>query len=274
MPQQTSLKLASTLAQHYASQPQVEAVALAGSQTFGGADENSDIDLYVYLNADLSLAARAALARTHAQRAEIDNQFWEPGDEWIDDATGIPVDVMFRNRAWIAEQLARVLQRHEAAVGYSTCFWHNVLFSQILFDRSGWFQHLQEQARQPYPEPLRRAILAKNFPILRNTLSSYRHQIERALFRKDAVSVNHRVAALLASYFDILFALNCMPHPGEKRLVAFIEKNCKLVPVHMSRHLEELLRVPALNHDVLARIDALLDSLEALLKSEKLLLEK
>jgi hypothetical protein len=29
------------------------------------------------------------------------------------------------------------------------------------------------------------------------------------------VSLNHRTAALLASYFDVLFALNRVHHPGD-----------------------------------------------------------
>lgn len=271
MPETAPLHLAQIVAQRYAAHPQVETVALAGSQTSGGADENSDIDLYVYLNAELPLAARAMIAQ--AKSAEVGNQFWEPGDEWIDEATGIQVDVMFRARSWIEEQLERVLVRHEASAGESTCFWHNVVSAQILFDRSGWFERMQAQARQPYPEPLRRAIIAKNFPILRSTLSSYRHQIARAMRRNDGVSVQHRVAALLASYFDILFAVNRMPHPGEKRLAAFVEKNCRLVPAHMSRQIDELLRACAVEGNVLAKADVLLDGLEALLKQEKLLIQ-
>lgn len=262
------------IAQHYAALPQVEAVALAGSQTSGVADENSDIDLYVYLNAELPLAARDEIAQAHARQAEVGNQFWESGDEWIDANTGIQVDVMFRSCAWIEEQLDRVLVRHEASVGYSTCFWHNVTSSQMLFDRNAWFQNLQKQAAQPFPEALQRAIIAKNFPILRRTLSSYHHQIERAVSRNDEVSVNHRVAALLASYFDILFAVNRVPHPGEKRLMAFAQNNCKLLPKGMDAQLRALLRACALGQDVLQCIDMLLEGLEALLRSEQLLFEK
>ena len=43
---------------------------------------------------------------------------------------------MYRTPDWIEERLERVLVRHEASVGYSTCFWHNVLHSTPLFDRS------------------------------------------------------------------------------------------------------------------------------------------
>ena len=46
---------------------------------------------------------------------------------------------------------------------------------------------------------LRRAIVAKNWPILRRNQSSYRRQIELAIERDDAVSVHHRVTALVAS---------------------------------------------------------------------------
>ena len=274
MPQPFLFNLANSIAQRYAELPQVEAVALAGSQTSGVADANSDIDLYVYGNAELPLAARAAIAQARARHAEVGNQFWEPGDEWVDAETGIQVDVMFRSCAWIEEQLERVLVRHEASVGYSTCFWHNVISSRALFDRNAWLQNLQSQAARPFPEALRRAIIAKNFPILRQTLSSYHHQIERAASRNDEVSVNHRVAALLASYFDILFAVNRLPHPGEKRLVAFAESNCKLLPEGMSAQLRELLRACTLRQDVLRHVDALLDGLEVILKREKFVFEK
>src|SRR5258705_11487213 len=106
------------------------------------------------------------------------------------------------------DQLDRVLVRHQASMGYTTCFWHTIRMSQVLFDRSHWFARLQQQAAQPYPEPLVKAIIAANYPVLRQIAPSYVHQIEKAASRGDLVSLNHRTAALLASYFDILFAIN------------------------------------------------------------------
>jgi len=254
---------------HYRKLPQVEAVALGGSQAVGLDDHDSDIDLYVYVSAEIPIHVRAGIATARAEYAEVDNRFWEPGDEWIEAETGVHVDVMFRSMAWIEDQLDRVLQRHEASVGYSTCLWYNVQSSQTLYDRDGWFQGLQRIAGQPYPEELRRAIVVKNHPILRRNVSSYLAQIERAVGRGDLVSVNHRTAALLASYFDILFALNRLPHPGEKRLVDIALSRCAQVPVGMREGVLGLIQAGAQGgRAVLESAHALIDSLDDLLRGE------
>jgi hypothetical protein len=260
--------LAAHIANRYAALPQVEAVALAGSQTSGVADPGSDIDLYIYLTADLPVSDRRRIAATESHAPEVDNQFWESGDEWVDAPSGIHVDVMFRSTGWIEEQLDRVLNRHLASVGYSTCFWDNVLVSRALFDRNGWFAGVQESARQPYPDELRRAIVAKNHPILRGTHSSYLYQLRRAVARGDQVSVNHRIAALLASVFDILFAVNRLPHPGEKRLLALVAARCAKVPVGFAGLVNALVRGEG---EVVGGVNELLDGLDRLLREEELL---
>jgi hypothetical protein len=133
---------------------------------------------------------------------------------------------------------------------------------------------LQARARQPYPEELRRAIVAKNHPILRQTASSYRYQLERAVARGDRVSINHRVAAMLASYFDILFAANRVPHPGEKRLLEIATEQCQKLPADMDLQVKGLIAAVArgdrvsINHRVVEAADALVDGLDGLLSSE------
>jgi hypothetical protein len=160
---------------------------------------------------------------------------------------------MYRSPAWIEDQLDRVLLRHEASIGYSTCFWYNVLHSEALLDPHDRYAGLQRRARVPYPEPLRRAIVAKNYPLLRRNQSSYRAQIALALERRDAFSVQHRVTALLASYFDVWFALAGEPHPGEKRLLATLPRaEAGLVSAIFESSADCLL----------ASIDALLDRLD------------
>ena len=133
--------LAKAIAAKFAGLPQVVAVALAGSRTAGASNEASDYDFYVYVQEDIPLEVREAIAQgapaeliaqEFAERLEINNQFWEPGDEWIDSSSGCGVDVMYRTPQWIEEQLDRVLVQHQASVGYSTCFWCNVLTSALL----------------------------------------------------------------------------------------------------------------------------------------------
>jgi len=237
------------VADRLGSAPGVWAVVLSGSRGAGRPDATSDYDLYVYSHREPDLALRRAIG---GEQAEIGNHRWEPGDEWTDGATGARVDVMYRTPAWIEDQLDRVLVRHQASLGYSTCIWFNVLHSQILFDPRGWFADLQKRAGQPYPEPLRAKVIELNWPVLRDSRSSYLEQVERAVKRRDWVSVNHRVAAMLASFFDVWFALERRPHPGEKRLLSHLPPMWRtLVHAVVSAR-------PAI---VLPRIDRLLDAL-------------
>jgi hypothetical protein len=259
------LDLARRVASRYEQFPAVQAVVMAGSNASQHSDENSDLDLYVYLKTPLTLSERAKVA-ADAKRREIGNTFWEPGDEWIDPASGRSLDVMYRELEWIEEQLMRVIHDHRASIGYTTCFWYNVLNSDILIDRDAWFAQLQSKSDQPYPPELKRNVVAKNWPILRDNLSSYRHQIELAWRRNDLFSLNHRMTALLASYFDILFAINEQPHPGEKRLIHFAEQLCPKHPPNLRADVEHVLT----SRD-LPSIDKLLDPLEDLLKREHLL---
>jgi hypothetical protein len=267
-----ALALAQRVAARYADIPQVEAVALAGSRAGDVADASSDADLYVYYREPLSLEARRQVAAP-ARRAEVGNDFWEPGDEWIDAETGIGVDAMFRHVAWIEERLDGVLEHHWASVGYSTCFWYNILHSEILMDRQGWFAALKAKASRPYPPELKRAIIAKNFPILRRNMSSYVRQIELAIVRQDFLSVHHRTTALLASYFDILFAVNEQPHPGEKRLIRLAGTLCRKLPANFPAAVEELLELEGGDRRVVERAEALLAGLEQLLREGRLLPE-
>jgi len=164
--------------------------------------------------------------------------------------------------------------RHEASIGYSTCFWWNVKTSLALFDRDGWLAKLKARAERPYPKPLVKAIIAKNHPLLRRNASSYLHQLEAAASRNDVVAVNHRLAALLASYFDILFAVNRVPHPGEKRLLSYVHQLCPRIPRNWGQHIRRVLAagLPPLDSRRLSRaVNALVDGLDGLLASERLM---
>jgi len=151
-------------------------------------------------------------------------------------------------------------------MGYTTCFWHTVLNSQSLFDRQGWFGNLQKRCKQPYPEELKRAILAKNHPVLRAIIPSYYGQIMKAIERQDLVSINHRLAALMASYFDVLFALNEVMHPGEKKILKYIYEKCAKVPVGLETQVHQLFQSAAKgDKKLLGQLDRLLDELDNLL---------
>jgi predicted nucleotidyltransferase len=259
------------IADRFASYPQVTAVALAGSLAGGVADPLSDFDIYIYTNAEIPVDERAQIARDLADPAkpiEINNPYWGTEDAWTERASGTKADLIFWSPQFMEDQTDRVLIRHEAWVGYSTCFWHTLLHSEPYYDREGWFAALKARADQPYPDALRRDVLIKNYPVLRHAIPSYRAQLDLAIRRQDRISMNHRVAALLASYFDVLFAVNRVPNPGEKRLIRRVNQLCNMLPQKWEQDIENVLVSAGSAWDsleTLRYVDALLDRLDQML---------
>lgn len=74
-------ELAKKIAAEFSALPQVIAIALAGSRTNKFADELSNFDFYAYITTEIPTHVRADIARKFATQIEINNQFWEPGNE-------------------------------------------------------------------------------------------------------------------------------------------------------------------------------------------------
>jgi predicted nucleotidyltransferase len=260
--------LARAIADEFAKLPDVRAVTLGGSHATGKADPNSDLDLYVFSRKEIPVETRAAIIEPRASQMQLDNRFYETEDYWIEKIGGRKVEVIYRG-AWLEEHLKNLLENYQAQLGYTTSLWHNVLQAVILFERDSYFSNLQQRVRVPYPDGLVKAIIAKNFPLLKGSLAAHSKELYKALARGDGVTVHHRIEAMLASYLDILFALNHELHPGEKRSLMHAE-TLALQPKHMKEDVEALLTERKLER-VQETVERLLGELIELLEARGLL---
>lgn len=92
----------------------------------------------------------------------------------------------------------------------------------------------------PYPKQLKENIMGKNMKLLSDAIPAYKFQIAKAVERNDLVSVSHRTTAFMESYFDIIWAMNELTHPGEKRLVSLCKKQCKILPADFEENINQL----------------------------------
>lgn len=219
---------------------ETEALVLGGSRATDRYDEKSDYDLYVYVTAMPSIETRKAILDECCEYTEMNNTFWETEDDCtLKD--GIDIDILYRNLDDFENGISDVVDACHSHNGYTTCMWHNLLHSRIIYDRYGRYEVLQKKYDVPYPKELQKNIIANNLRLLTGNLPSYDRQIRKAIRRKDLVSVNHRTAAFLESYFDIIFAMNEMTHPGEKRMLEIALKDAKILPENCDHEVRHLL---------------------------------
>lgn len=260
-------KILQEIAQSYSKLEQVYAVVLSGSRTSNQNDEMSDYDIYVYSDAEIPVEFRTELAKKYSDDYEIDNRYFETGDEWKLRESNTGLDFMFRCKNWITDTVDNIYCKNMASNGYSTCFLHNIKTSQILYDKDNWFLNLQNKVNDPYPEELKNNIIKRNIMLISDKKNaSYLDQIKLAVKRNDPVSVNHRIAAFMASYFDIIFALNKVYHPGEKRMIKYAQKHCKILPDQFEENINKLFK--AEDKDKTAILETIIKELKKILPAD------
>ena len=204
----------------FARLPQVEALALGGSRAGEQYDEKSDYDLYVYCTEVPQETVRRQILAESCSYMELGNRFWELEDDCVL-RNGIPIDILYRSLSDFTRDVASVVEGHWAHNGYTTCMWHNLLHSKVLFDRNGAYRAAQERFDLPYPEQLRANIIRNNLRLLTKNLPSYDVQIKKAVARGD-------------------LALNRMTHPGEKRMMTFLKAQADILPQDFEETLNAL----------------------------------
>lgn len=258
-----SQEILNLMVEDYSSLPEVETIVLGGSSAAKSADNRSDYDIYIYCNGDPDVEKRRQIAFKYSDNPEIDNHYFETGDVYVLRDTGKPIDIMYRSTDWIEGSVRRVWIDGNASLGYTTCFVDNVNKSKILYDKNGKFAEIQKLTNTPYPDKLAKNIIDKNMSFMKGVMFSYYDQLKSAEKRNDMVSINHRSAAFLASYFDVLFAHNRVMNPGEKRLVEFAKNNCKDLPEDFEKDVNNMAAGPV--EDRLKTADKLIKNLRKIL---------
>ena len=238
------------------------ALALSGSRTSLINDGGSDWDIYIYYDRHISREDRERIILPIADEARIDASFFEEGDEFTKD--GITYDLMYRPVSFVNEQIDRVWVKHTPSLGYSTCFLYNLRTSSFLFDKSGLSGQIS-LLDQPYPEALKDSIISYNRRMMSGDgEATWVKQLELAVVRNDFVSRCHRLAALMASYFDMLFAYSRVLHPGEKKLIGYAHALCPVLPVDFDADMKNIYS-KAYEGDLPGAVNTALEHLYALI---------
>ena len=218
---------------------QVEAIALGGSRAGEVFDEKSDYDIYLYCTGEVTEEEKRPILEKYCSYLELSNHFWELEDN-CRLKNGIDMDILYRNLDDFVLDVASVVEQKNARNGYTTCMWHNLRTCKIVYDANGRLTEAKRRFSEPYPQELKRNIIDRNCKLLYAYMPAYSDQIRKAVKRNDLVSINHRTAAFMESYFDVIFALNEQTHPGEKRLIRLAKERCAILPNHFEENIQKL----------------------------------
>lgn len=244
---------------------EVELIMLGGSKALNKEDALSDYDVYVYYSDYIEVEARREILKKYFKYVEVSNKFFEEEDDGIL-INGKEVELIYRDLNFLEDNFIDTFKKFKSSFGYSTCMVHNILTSKVLYDKNDIIKGYREKYNF-YPKELKESIVLNNIKLLDNQMPSLSYQIIKAIKRGDIISINHRITEYLAIYFDILFSLNEEFHPGEKRLLPWIEK-FKIKPENSKELITKLLNAQNLSkEDGIKTVKELSNGMNDLVKS-------
>lgn len=248
---------------------EVLAITLSGSGASGKNDFFYDIDIDIILKNNIDINKRKSLLKKFSDIIDTIKGRYGEKDIFILRNSTTQIDITYYTLDILEDNLYNVIDKCEASVGYTTCLWKKVISAFVAYDKENIFKNLQKKYRVNYPEKLKFNIIDKNYYLLRDSISSYYNEIDKAINRGDIISVNHKICKLLDSYFDVIFALNEMPHPGEKRLLPTITNKCNKIPKLLEERVDTLIESSGTcDKSILDNINIIVDALKELLYTE------
>lgn len=241
--------------------PEVKAIAIGGSSSAKTSDKTSDTDIYIFSANEVSIEQREKIIKKVSSKYDLGEEYFGSGDEFLYNKENIVLDMMYWDISWFENIIENVWEKHYASNGYTTCFLYTLNNFNIIYDPDNWLHNLQSKIKTDYPLELQKNILERNMNLMKSKpFASYYEQIEKAIKRNDINSINHRISAFLASYFDVIFAMNKLLHPGEKRLIKYAKDNCKILPENFEENITKLLTQP--NQKTLLILDEIFENLK------------
>jgi predicted nucleotidyltransferase len=245
--------------------PGVAALALGGSTAAGLADEDSDLDVYVYYHQPLAAAAdRAARLGLLADAGTLEVEIPTFGLEDHLRMQGKLIELVYLDLDRLSADAQQAYGQGLSSEGYTTALLYILARSPVLHDATGEVAALRGQLQAGYPEPTRVRLLREYPELLRYYLELLR--VSQA--RDDLLYVQHLRYSLQMIFFNLLFALNRLYHPGGKRLLSHAQR-CAIQPANLAERWNGVARLPADDSALADRLEELIDDLCWLIEADQ-----
>jgi len=226
----------------------VKAITIAGSALINDLSQISDIDFLIYHESLPGVVTRKKYYQLYSlqdkKRPASFNLKVPP--LWIMDKfyspEGIKLDLTFIQIRHFEKILDDILKRGEtdrkAGWFYPICLLSDLKNSLVLHDPSGIFKKWRAKSKK-YPIKARKQIIKTNFFELSYNLK----ELKNASERDDYIYFLHCLNACVENFVQIVFALNEVYYPGNKRSLEYFQ-HFQLKPIDFEEILNNLIATP------------------------------